>query len=211
MSIMSSSLVEYLKKFTLLLFPQTVHAGIVEKLDTMAVQAEFSRCHLDSGVTSLSCYAHEAVTALIHEAKFKGNERACYLLGHLLQRFLEENMDNTLHLLLPVPLSAQRFRSRGYNQVSKIIRCTTIDPRRFLMREDILERARETLPQTTLTRQERLQNVDGAFRVRNEAKISGMHVLVIDDVTTTGATLHAARTALLPYSPASVTLVALAH
>ena len=79
----------------------------------------------------------------------------------------------------------------------------------------MLVRTRHTKPQTTLARKERLTNVVNAFDIRDieaaRTLLAGKHVLIIDDVTTTGATLKAAKATLLPLQPASITLLSLAH
>jgi ComF family protein len=111
-----------------------------------------------------------------------------------------------------VPLSHKRKKERGYNQVELVAQraCTKTSAR---LEKHILLKVRHTPPQTTLSKSERLKNVVGAFGIHDHTaeKISGKHIILLDDVTTTGATLHAAKAALLPHSPASVTCLALAH
>jgi len=98
-------------------------------------------------------------------------------------------------VLLPVPLSPARLRSRGYNQAWEVAR-------RIARRLDIpahanaLQRVRDNVAQATLDRAERLANLHGAFVVAEPARIAGRHIGVVDDVMTTGTTLGEIATQL---------------
>jgi len=99
--------------------------------------------------------------------------------------------------LVPVPLGRQRLRSRGYNQ-SGILAFELARRWRIPVWEDVLQRSRETRSQTRLTPEERQHNVFGAFTApeSQRSRLRGSHVLIVDDVVTTGATLHACAEAL---------------
>jgi len=101
-------------------------------------------------------------------------------------------------VILPVPLAKSRERERGFNQSERLARALathwSID-----VRTDVLERTRATRTQTRLTPEERLANVSGAFRVRDAMRsdLRNAHVVLVDDVVTTAATLNACAAALL--------------
>jgi ComF family protein len=100
--------------------------------------------------------------------------------------------------VVPVPLAESRLRERGFNQ-SEVL-ATALGPRwRVPVWTDVLERSRSTETQTRLTPAERLANVSGAFRVRAIARqrLSNNHVVLVDDVVTTAATLNACAAALV--------------
>lgn len=99
--------------------------------------------------------------------------------------------------LVPVPLAASRLRERGYNQSERL--AAALAPRWSIpVWEDVLARGRATRTQTRLTPEERLRNVAGAFVVPDGARrrILGTHLVLVDDVVTTAATLNACAAAL---------------
>ena len=101
--------------------------------------------------------------------------------------------DLRVDLVVPVPLTPSRERQRGYNQGRLL--ATEVARRLDLQLDcDVLIRQRDTPPQTSLPRARRLDNVRGAFRALR--KLSGARILLVDDVTTTGATIEAATRAL---------------
>lgn len=98
--------------------------------------------------------------------------------------------------LVPVPLAPSRLRERGYNQ-SEVLARELGRSWGIPLRDDILERARATTSQTQLTPGERHRNVEGAFRARaGRNSLRGLHLVLVDDVVTTAATLNACAAAL---------------
>jgi ComF family protein len=99
--------------------------------------------------------------------------------------------------LVPVPLSPKRLRERGYNQSLHLAQ-TIASLWRIPVFDSALERRRYTETQTRLAPSERLRNVSGAFAVptAERARLRGTHVIVVDDVVTTAATLNACAAAL---------------
>ncbi len=190
------------------LFPPSADEIIVRHLSLEDVTKKYAHTEHES-IISLSSYSDGEIRALVHEAKFHGNKKAFGLLGALFQEYLEKERP-TIDSIIPIPLSSSRFRARGYNQVQEVLKTQSLT---VMMTIDasVLVRVRNTRPQTELTREERLQNMEQAFAVKDPTLVTGKHILVLDDVTTTGATLRSAETALLAHNPASITLVALAH
>jgi ComF family protein len=99
--------------------------------------------------------------------------------------------------LVPVPLAADRQRTRGFNQSAKL--AEALAPRMGIpVWDDVIERPSASPSQTRLTPEQRLRNVAGAFRVVAGAppKLRGAHVMLVDDVVTTAATLNECATTL---------------
>lgn len=114
------------------------------------------------------------------------------------------------HAVIPVPLHRVRLYERGYNQSAALAEGIS----RVLgipLREDMLIRSRPTRSQTSLSRPERWDNVDGAFEVRTPEAVRGRRLLLVDDLFTTGATLLAAATALRAAGAAHITAATLGY
>ena len=135
---------------------------------------------------------------IIHALKYSGWSRAADAMAERLARIAwPADVVEERTALVPVPLAASRKRERGYNQ-SELL-AFGLSPRWAIpVWKDVLARTRVTRTQTELTPGERLSNVAGAFRVRDSARESlrGTHVILVDDVVTTGATLGACAAAL---------------
>jgi ComF family protein len=137
--------------------------------------------------------------------------RLDYLGRHLaaaIAERLEEPLGERLDgdsLVVPVPLHWRRYLGRGYNQAERIARPLARGLGLPLWRG--LGRARLTPPQSRLDREARRSNLDGVFRVRRPGRLVGRHVLLVDDVATTGATLDTAAAALKAAGAAAVTAV----
>ena len=135
--------------------------------------------HYDATVAALA-YSFPA-DALVHALKFRGE----LALGALLSGRLAQRLPNgpRIDFLVPVPLSRERLRQRGYNQSVEIAR--HLGQGRLLV--DACERSRDTAPQLELPYEQRRRNVKGCFLARRA--FDGAVVAVVDDVMTTGATL----------------------
>lgn len=111
-----------------------------------------------------------------------------------------------IDLIIPVPLHAKKQKIRGYNQSALIaqgISLTTAIP----VADNALVRTRHTESQTKKTRTDRLANMEQAFSIQTGADLRGKHVLLCDDVLTTGATLEACALALLKEETIKISIV----
>lgn len=148
---------------------------------------------------------NEVLKTLIHHFKYGGRENLARPLGRMMWRILCENWQpDHMDRIVPVPLHASRLRTRGFNQAYALARewprLAAHGGWRFSggwMVPDLLERRRRTRPQTGLDKRQRLDNLSGAFGVAKGHTISGLKILLVDDVMTTGATVEACSQALL--------------
>jgi ComF family protein len=162
---------------------------------------------------ALCSFKEKPIRAAIHLNKFHNHVHAQRLLGSLLQTFLENRALNEPALLIPIPLSSKRERERGHNQVTSVILRCTLPEGQYVLEKNLLKKVRDTKPQTQLSKEERTKSPQGVYRCTDRAYtcIPGAHIILIDDVTTTGATLKEAQKTLKALKPASITCVALAH
>ena len=149
-----------------------------------------------SAIGSLYSFDPESpVRRLVHALKYKG----CYALGVEMGRDLGRALKvfrefEDIEMVIPVPLHRARLRERGYNQAEAIARGVSEAMKHLTIAQALL-RTRHTISQTTLDAYARHRNVREVFRVAGE--VTGMTVLLCDDVCTTGATLNACAERLL--------------
>src|SRR2546423_5218503 len=129
------------------------------------------------------------VREVLHQFKY-GKQRH---LRHPIAKWLSESLSDArlcgrhFDVVVPVPLHPARERERGFNQAALIAELFATSAR--VPARPVLERIRYTTTQTAYDRAERMENLHGAFRLRKKQDVRGLHVLLIDDVLTTGSTL----------------------
>jgi competence protein ComFC len=148
---------------------------------------------------------------LIHRFKYG---RQFYLRRVLAQTLVEGMQDariqsNPVDGLVPVPLHPTRLRERGFNQAEALAETLAKQAQLPMMR--FLERRRYTDTQTRFDRVERMQNLRKAFAMRKNTKVRGKHLLLLDDVMTTGSTLHECALVLREAGAASVRAITVAR
>lgn len=157
-------------------------------------------------------YYDPRVTALVWECKFYANPKARALCGALLAEALAAQREEELStpLLIPTPTHALRVKERGHNHTTLL--CEAALPHldsSFEYAPTALVRARHTAPQHGLPRHVRLKNMADSMRAKE--RVRGRTCVVVDDVTTTGATFAEAKRALGEAGARSVVCVALAR
>jgi len=143
--------------------------------------------HFDAAVAAYR--GRGIVREIIHVFKYGRQIHLRHLVARWLYAALDDDRLSGLNfdVIVPVPLHPTRQRERGFNQASllaELLSAQTSSPAR-----PFLERIRYTTTQTALDRSERMENLHNAFRLRKNADVRGLRVLLIDDVLTTGSTL----------------------
>ncbi|MGH7663943.1 MAG: phosphoribosyltransferase family protein [Gemmatimonadaceae bacterium] len=137
--------------------------------------------------------------AMVHALKYHGWTRAAAgMAGRMARLTWPRDVVEERAFVVPVPLAPVRLRERGYNQ-SALLADALANRWGIPARPKVLERVRGTRTQTRLTPDERRINVSGAFRAVESAipELPGAHVVLVDDVITTAATMNACAAALL--------------
>jgi ComF family protein len=147
---------------------------------------------------------------LMHGLKYKGNKELGVYLGGLMGIDLMHSRFSTIDALVPLPLFAEKEKRRGYNQATVI--CNGIASEMNIpVLTDAVIRTQATETQTKKSRVERWQNMEGRFELANKAAIEGKHILLVDDVVTTGATLEACGHELLKANNVKLSIATLCY
>lgn len=173
----------------------------------------------------------DTVSNIARHIKYKGKSRLACHTGFISATLLPGDFLTGMDLVIPVPLHKARLRRRGYNQAEYFARGLLaalgqknqprpepqgkaprqLTPPSLPLRVDLLRRVRNTGTQTQLDREGRLENLAGAFEAnpRNIDDIKGRHIILVDDILTTGATTEACTNELLRAGCASVRVLSL--
>jgi ComF family protein len=169
----------------------------------------WGRIPLKLALPYLYLYKRGVVQKILHHIKYEKGEDLSINLGrqfglkHL--SLLREHID----ILVPIPLHPKKKQQRGFNQseafASGVSQMTGIG-----VHTNAVKRIRYTDTQTRKGKYERWENVEGVFALHDSLPVRGMHVMIVDDVITTGATLEACLHTVLEANPASVSIAAIA-
>ena len=162
-------------------------------------------------VTALMSYKKANKTQkILHNLKYHGQKEIGAVLGeHFGGQLITEERYRSIQYILPIPLHPKKQRKRGYNQSEWIAKGLS-KGMGIPYLTDVLVRTQFTDTQTRKSRFARWQNVKEVFAVQNPEKVAFSHVLVCDDVLTTGATMEAAIRKLLEVEGVRVSVVTLA-
>lgn len=147
---------------------------------------------------------------LIHALKYKNRPEVGLQLGRWMgQQLQQSNRFTTVQALVPMPLFIHRQQQRGYNQAERL--CAGMaEVLQLPVLEDAVIRSKATSTQTRKNRVERRENVADSFLIAKPEALQGKHLLLVDDVVTTGATLEACGSALLQGAAVQLSVATLA-
>ncbi len=146
------------------------------------------------------------VQRMLHRLKYKGDLDLGIELGRMMARDLKDSIRfSDVDALLPVPLHQQKEHKRGYNQ-SQVLVNGMMDVLQVPCVNDLLVRRERTSSQTKRGRLARWHNVKEAFHLKNVESLRGRHVLLVDDVVTTGATIESCALALAAVPDVKISL-----
>jgi ComF family protein len=170
----------------------------------------YGRVLLDKAASLFYFEKRGLIQNLIHDLKYKGNKELSYHLGEWLgELLLEAGWNTSVDVVIPVPLHKTRLRERGYNQVEGFAKAiakklsanyngTTLKRRSF------------SKTQVFKNRLARTEVVKNHFYATDENDLLGKHILLVDDLVTTGATLEACYLALKPSDFKSISIATIA-
>lgn len=169
-----------------------------EKHDGNPVEKLFwGRMQLVNASASFYFTKESLIQRLMHQFKYRHNKDLGLQLGRIMGSMLKSagRLDN-IDALIPLPLFPKKERKRGYNQATVL--CEGIaEICNLPVLKKVISRPQQTDTQTKKGRIERWKNIEGKFLLRDNAAIQNKHLLLVDDVVTTGATLEACGNELL--------------
>lgn len=179
-------------------------------LDNPVCRLFWGKVKLESAASYLYFNKGNKVQRLIHQLKYKGRKDIGICLGRQYGHYLKVSpFFNTAQVIIPVPLHAKKLKQRGYNQSEQFavgLGESMIIP----VFPEALYRKKDTGTQTKKSRFLRWQNVDDVFEVKNPGSLEMKHVLLVDDVITTGATLESCINTLSAIRGIRVSVVTIA-
>lgn len=176
--------------------------NFVEKMfwGRVAIHAATAYLHFNKGLR---------VQQLMHSIKYQRRKETATEVGRLLgHELMSTGRFEGVDVIVPVPLHRQKLRRRGFNQsewfgkgLSAILQ---------VPQEKLIIRTKKTETQTRKTRYKRWENVKDVFTVADKKSLQGLHVLLIDDVITTGSTLEACAQVLLAHGCGKISIATIA-
>ncbi len=148
---------------------------------------------------------------ILHELKYKGNEELAIFLGKLYgQRLQESPAVNNLNGIIAIPLHPIKLRKRGYNQ-SQAFATGLSEVLGILDYSNLIYRKKNTQTQTQKSRVERWDNVQSIFGIKQPEILKNKHILIVDDVITTGATIESCAREIIEKSNCKLSIASIAH
>lgn len=170
----------------------------------------YGRLKVENAAAAFYFSKHSLIQHLLQQMKYKGNKDAGILLGKLLgYELLKHNRFNDVELLVPLPLNAKKEFKRGYNQ-SMLICEGIANVWQKPIQKDAVIRTIFTETQTNKSRINRWENMDGVFAIANENALANKHILLVDDVITSGATLEACGSQILKVANTKLSIACVA-
>lgn len=159
--------------------------------DDFVKKVFYGRAKLEQATALLRFEKKGIVQQLLHDLKYREQQQIGTFLGKWLGIELKEtNNYNAIDMVIPVPLHKTKLRSRGYNQVEKFGKEIAL-ALNTEYQDKILQKITNTSSQVNKKRFARWQNNTELFAVTNTQKLNNKHILLVDDIITTGATLEA--------------------
>ncbi len=186
--------------------PQTNYWNVRENKMERHLQGRFS---FEYAVALYHFSKEGGVQNLLHELKYKGKTGVGFFLGEMLGEKLAESDLPKPDAIIPLPLFWKKEKQRGYNQ-SQFFADGISTVLKIPVASKAVKRIRESESQTRKNRFDRIENVEHIFRLKDNHKIENKHILLVDDVLTTGATIEACADTLLKANNVKLSIATIA-
>ena len=168
----------------------------------------WGRVRLENAASFCSYQPGSSFRKLVHDLKYRGHQAIGEELGKGYGHELIKTPFNDSDLIVPVPLNKRKLRQRGYNQSECIARGLSRSMEKAIITTAVIK-VRNSSTQTKKSRYDRWLNVEDTFRVVDPEILNGKHILLVDDVLTTGATIEACASEILKVPGTRVSVVTL--
>jgi ComF family protein len=172
-------------------------------------QLFWGRINLQAVTSYYYYYKGSKFQGIIHQCKYSGKKNIGYDLGKLYAVELKHTSFSEIDVIHPVPLHNKKLKKRGYNQ-SEYIAQGMAEIFKKPVITDAVYRVKAAETQTKKSKYERWENVEGIFKVKDFYKLENKHVLLVDDVITTGSTIEACAAEILKLNNTKVSVATLA-
>lgn len=188
--------------------PETGFSSIEENV----IEKRFyGRLKLHAATAAFYFTQQSLMQHLMHQLKYKGNKQVGIYLGKLLgEQIKTSNRFNEVDVIIPLPLNPKREFKRGYNQATMIAQGVAEALNKPII-ENAVVREVFTSTQTKQDRIHRFKNMDGVFATQNKAAINNKHILLIDDIITTGATIEACANIIIQQNCKALSVASVAY
>ncbi len=170
----------------------------------------WGRCEIQNAAAYYQYLKGGHVQHLIHNFKYKGFQEIGIFVGAKYgAELMETESFASVDYIIPVPLHSKKMRIRGFNQ-SEVFGRGLAQTMNATLEVDNLHRLIHSATQTRKSRWDRYKNVESIFGIKDAEKLKGKHVLLVDDVITTGSTIEACVVKLLDVEGIKISVVAMA-
>jgi ComF family protein len=183
--------------------------GFYKEKDNQVAQIFWGRAEVENATAQYFFKKGNRIQRLMHQMKYQGQKQIGEVLGKRMGEKLERSCFNNIDVVVPVPLHPKKMSKRGYNQSEWIARGVGASMNKPMDAKTLIRHS-ATNTQTRKKRYERWENVASGFGLSDPESLAGKHVLLIDDVITTGATLEACIHTILCSPESKVSVAALA-
>lgn len=171
----------------------------------------FGRILIESAYSEFYFSKGHTLQHLIHELKYKGNKEIGFYLGELMAySMIHSGRFSSIDLIVPLPMFRDKEIKRGYNQAT-ILAQGMATVLQVAVSNSLISRSRITETQTRKDRTQRWLNVEGSFTIHQQNDLVDKHILLVDDVITTGATLEACGNIVLQVPGTKLSIATLAQ
>lgn len=187
--------------------PRTFFASVAN--DNLMARRFWGRLPIERAAALFYYEAGSEVSRIIHELKYHDQPEVGVAMGRMAaMEMMPCHFFEGIDCILPVPLAKKRQRQRGYNQSEEVAKGVA-EVADLPIVANAVERVVATETQTHKSLRQRMENVENAFRLTGKVDLQGRHVLIVDDVVTSGATICACAEAFLKEGGVKVSVLSL--